>query len=667
MQSKTMTDTGRGSAGAGYMVNGMMSSGDPIFINDQSYRSAMNVLNRGGVVRTRPGYRRVFDLPAGLLQGCAYFKPLTAEAYLVFAVSGTVYASQYPFTSYAAIPNIHFYAFAPKVYFCTAIQSAVLNEDGTISAQAPKRVLMMQDGEFTRAAYWDGSTSAHLDPSITASATATITSTGTVDSISIDYAGTGYAVAPTVTIEAPSAVVGPGFRTATAVATVAAGSIQSIAITDAGEGYTSEPTVTFSGQKLGTPLGGPMAWSGDRLWVAQNNRVLASDISNPLGFSENLYANGGGFFAFTERVTALAEIPAFENPNLAVFTRTTSSIIQSSIRDRSVWQDTPNFQSVMFPGVGCVSDRSVVGKFGELWWLSDGGFTNFNAATQAKLSSYLSPQDTAMAVSRFNTWTDQSGAAAAVYDNFMLLSVPYASRYNTHTWVYDQSVISPVPGQSTPAWASYWTGTRPVQWASGPYNGAIRCLHVSVDADGINRLWEAFAPDRTDNGSPITCFLETKTHIDFGPMATGMDLKRFVFADVNLVDVLGDVTLNVYWAGLKGKFHLLASYHLAATQGSITLNVPIGSPVETYRSQTRRLRTPEVTQDITAACTAAGTEAQEDMPDWQDVGFSLLFQWTGQCSVRAYRIFVDPWQEASTGLAPVVEYDPRILTGEFCL
>ena len=667
MLSKSMTDTGRGSAGAGYMVNGMSSASDPMFVDEQSYRSAMNVLNRGGVVRTRPGYNKVFDLPAGLLQGVAYFKPLTAEAYLVFAVSGVVYTSQFPFTSYSALANVQFYAFAPQVFFCTTVQSAALQEDGTVIAQPPKRVLMMQDGEFTRAAYWDGSYSGHLDPSLTASATATIDTNGGVASIAIDYPGTGYATAPTVIIEPPSAVIGATFRTATAVATVGAGGIQTITITDAGLGYTYAPEVSFSGQKLGTPLGGPMAWSGDRLWVAQGSRVMASDISNPIAFSENLYASGGGYFAFTEAVTALAEIPAFSNPNLAVFTRTTSSIIQSSIRDRATWQGTPNFQTVMFPGVGCVSHRSVVGKFGELWWMADGGFTNFNAAQQSRISSYLAPQDTAMSVSKFNLSSDLRGCCAAVFDNFMMLSVPYSSRKNTHTWVYDQSVVSPTPGQVTPAWASYWTGTNPVQWAWGPFNGVVRAFHVSVDNDGINRLWESFSGERTDNGSPITCFLETRTHIDFGPMATGMDLKRFVFAEVNLVDVLGDVNLSVYWGGLKGKYHLLADYRLAATQGSVTLNVPIGNAVDTYRSQVRRLRTPEVTQDITAECTSAGTEAQEDMPDWQDVGFSLLFEWTGQASIRTYRIFVDPWQESISGLAPIVEYDPRILTGAFCL
>lgn len=666
MQSLSMTNTGRATDGSGYLINGMSSAGDPLFIDSRSYRSAMNVLNRGGVVRTRPGYKKIFDLPSGKLQGLAYFKPLTTEAYLVFAVAGVVYSSVYPFTSYQRIPNIQFYEFAPQVYFCQTIQGAVLNEDGSVSAQAPKRVLVMQDGQFTRAAYWDGANSGHLDPSITAAAETVIDSSGAVVSIEITYAGTGYDTVPTVTLSSPSAVAGIQYRTATAVATVGAGMIQTLAITDSGAGYTSAPTVTFGGQKVGTPLGGPMAWSGDRLWVAQDNKVLASDISNPLAFSESLYASGGGYFAFTEPVTALAEIPAFADPNLAVFTRTTSSVLKSSIRDRSVWQDTPNFQSVMFPGVGCVGQRSIVAKFGELWWMCDGGFTNFNAASQAKITSYLAPQDSAMAVSKFNLWSELSGVAAAVFDNFMLVSVPYSSRFNTHTWVYDQSVVAPTPGNTVASWASYWTGTNPVQWATGPFNGVIRCAHISTDIDGNNRLWEAFVPERTDNDNPITCFLETRTHIDFGPLATGLDLKQFRFAEINLVDVMGDVDLTVSWAGVKGKYHEIESYRLAATEGSITLNVPIGNAVDTYRSQVRRLRTTEVTQNIDAECTAAGVET-ECQPDWQDIGFSLLIEWRGQAAIRTYRIFVDPQQEGSVGEAAIPEYDPRILTGYFCL
>ena len=677
MQSKTMTDTGRSAVGSAYLINGMSSGMDPMFMDNQAYRASMNTLNRGGVVRTRPGYRKVFDLPDGNLQGLSYFKPFTQEAYLVFAVDGVVYFSQYPFASYTALPNVQFYKYAQQLYMCQCVQGAVLNDDGSVSVQNPLRVLVMQDGQYTRAAYWDGQTSEHLNPSIPAVFQSVIDTTGAVSSVQVTYGGTGYtnSPTPTITFQAPSAVAGTAYRTATGHVIVGAGQVQSVVIDDGGAGYTFAPSISISGQEFGPPLGGPMAWSGDRLWLAQDNKVLASDISNPLAFSESIYASGGGYFMFIENVTALSEIPSFTDPNLAVFTRNTSSILESSIRDRSTWQTTPDFQSTMFPGVGCVGQRSVVAKFGELWWMCDAGFTNFNASSQAKLSSYLIPQDTAMAVSKFNLSADLSLCAGAQYENFLLLSVPYGDKRNTHTWVYDQAVTSGVaqslisgPYQgSTSAWSSYWTGTRPVQWASGPFNGVNRLFHVSVDADGKNRLWEAFDPDRTDNGNPITAFLETKTHADFGNVTGGLlDLKRFIFAEVNLSDVLGPVQLSVSWAGTRGVFKTLETYNLTATEGSVVVNVPLGT-LETYRSQVRRLRTLDADNTITAPCSSALTEAPAELVDARDIGFSLLIQWEGQMAVRGYRLFCDPEQEPSHGAAPIYEYDPRILDGYICL
>lgn len=672
-----MTKTGRTSVGSGYLINGMNSGADPMFMDDQAYRASMNTLNRGGVVRTRPGYNLIFTLPPGKLQGLSYFKPLTAEAYVVFAVNGVVYQSQFPFTSYAALPGIQFYAFAKQIYFCQCVQGAHLNGDGSVSVQDPLRVLVMQDGGYTRAAYWDGQNSGHLNPSVPATFQSVIDTTGAVSSVAVTYGGTGYAGGaslPTITFQPPSAVAGEAYRTATGHVVVGAGQVQSVVVDDPGIGYTFAPAISISGQELGPPLGGPMAWSGDRLWVAQDNKVLASDISNPLAFSESIYASGGGYFMFIEPVTGLAEIPSFEDPNLAVFTRNTSSILQSSIRDRSTWQSTPDFQSTMFPGVGCVGQRSIVAKFGELWWMSDAGMTNFNAAEQSKITSYLVPQDTAMAVSKFNLSADLSGCAATQYENFLLMSVPYGDVYNRHTWIYDQAVTSGVaqsiisgPYQgATAAWSSYWTGTRPVEWCYGPFNGVIRCLHISVDYDGNNRLWEAFTADRTDNGSPITCFLETKTHADFGDV-TGkiFDLKKFIFAEVHLSDVLGPVQLSVDWAGTRGVFKDLEDYTLTATEGSVTANVLLGT-METYRSQVRRLRTLIANDSIVGVqpdSLAETNQVPKDLITLRDIGFSLLLQWTGQAAIRGYRIYCDHVDEPSVGAKPIYEYGPNVLDG----
>lgn len=563
MLAQALLKSGRGVNGSAFFTDGMSSAADPLFIGDRAYRASMNTVHRGGVVKTRPGYRQIFNLPEGKLQGFSYFRPLTGAPFLVIAVGGIIYSSIFPFTEYNEIEGISLYAHAPKVFFAVATKSAELQNDGSILAIEPRRLLIMQDGGYTPAVWFDGNGAGRVDPGN--------------DEI---------------------------------------------------------------------PLGGPMKFSGDRLWQARKNKLFASDISDPIKFTENIYAAEGGFFIFPENIVALEEIPSLETPTLIVFCENSTHLIQSGLRDRSTWKETLNFQRPLFPGVGCTSSRSVVAQFGLLWWMSRSGLTNFNAAAQARVSSRLSPQDTAMAVSKVNLSPDLSGVALGTLENYLLASVPYGDRYNAHTWVLDQAVVSEVEKESSESWSGYWTGTRPVEWASGVFNDVQRLFFISVDDDGENRLWEAFSPDRVDNDSRITSFVETKTHIDFSEKATGLDKKRFVFAEVHLVDVVGAVDVAIYWAGTRGKYHKLGDWHLEAAQGSPEASTNVGNP-STYRPQSRVIRTPELNQQNDASCTSCGVESDDS--DWLDIGFSLLIVWTGQAALRSYRIFVDPRDESGTG------------------
>ena len=63
-----------------------------------------------------------------------------------------------------------------------------------------------------------------------------------VQSLTIEYGGTGYSTAPTITISAG------GITTATATCTInGSGAIDTVTITNAGSGYTENPSVTISG------------------------------------------------------------------------------------------------------------------------------------------------------------------------------------------------------------------------------------------------------------------------------------------------------------------------------------------------------------------------------------------------------------------------------------
>jgi hypothetical protein len=583
-----MQAAGRGVNGSAFYVSGMNSSDDPMFLDDRAYFSAMNIVNRGGIAKVRPGYLAMFDLPEGNLQGACYYRPLGSEPYIVFAVEGVVYASKAPFTSYSALANIQFLPGAKFVYWQVATKSVEQASDGTITVIDPVRLLVMQDGGYTRAAYWDGTTSRHLDPSL--------------DEV---------------------------------------------------------------------PLGGPMAWSGDRLWVASGNRLYAGDIDDPLKFTETTYLAEGGSFFMAEPIVGMSEIPGLTTPQLAVFTATNAQLFQSGLRDRSIWKDqvSPPFQSNLFPNVGCIAHRSLISQYGLLWWMTSTGLTNFNAAGQARVSSVLAPQDIEMAVSKGNMSPGIDRMASASMENYGLFSVPSGHKKNKHTWVLDKAVIAGLGKDTLSTWNSVWTGTYPVEWATGPVDNVQRIFHVSQDDDGVNRLWEAFISDRHDNESPITCYVETKTHIDFGPKATGLDLKRFRFAEVTFCEIKGEVTGTIYWSGTHGRYKKIAEFVFEAAIGELAEGVDVteGTPIYGWAPQSRTIRTPELNavKMAESACSSCGAEG--DRADNIDTGFSLLIVWSGRAALRSYRIFADPEQEKGVGECNINErYEENIVIDAVC-
>ena len=564
MIPKTLVRDGLGFASSAFWVQGMDSVSDPAFLDDATYRAAMNVVNRGGVLKTRPGYNSILDLPDGRLQGYTLFRPTGGVWHHVFAVAGSVYVSPYPFTSYYKLPNVKFFEGSDLVVFEKATKSVQRNADGTLTVIDPVDVLVMQD-RLTPAAYWDGSIDRHLAP--------------------ID-----------------------------------------------GE----------------TPLGKWMKWSGDRLWVARDNQLFASDIADPLSFTETDYLAEGGSFRLPDDITGLAEITSTDVPQLVVFTANTTSILQSNIRDRATWKTTDNFQRILLPDVGCASGLAIASQYGMLWWMTMTGITSLDAAATSRISSKLLNRDVEMAVSKGNLSPNIENVAAVAFENYLLFSVPSGDLKNRHTWVMDQAPADKLNTRSASAWNSFWTGTRPVQWATAPINGVQRVFHVSVDYDGKNRLWEAFSPTRQDNGQPITCFVETKSHANFHEDAQGLDVKTFRFAELEFTDIQGTLDVKVYWAGLRGNYKQLSVFRFEAPNDSVTTSktFTIDSSMFSFRPQSRIVRTTEVVDDNLPE-SVCGIESPRS--DRHDRAFSLLIVWSGRAALRSYRVFARVFFESGVG------------------
>src|SRR5688572_450897 len=107
----------------GTFFRGMKSDSDPAQLPLGYYWSGMNILNIGGMLSCRPGYRCVATLPVGKLQGAFLFRPRSGIEEIIVCVDGSLYTASWPFETFKQIPNILMSPFAKQVFWCQATQS----------------------------------------------------------------------------------------------------------------------------------------------------------------------------------------------------------------------------------------------------------------------------------------------------------------------------------------------------------------------------------------------------------------------------------------------------------------------------------------------------------------------------------------------------------------
>lgn len=418
-----------------------------------------------------------------------------------------------------------------------------------------------------------------------------------------------------------------------------------------------------------TPIGGPMMWVGDRLWVANRNRVFASDISNPFSFRETIYLGGSDAFYFEGEVTALAKTPSLEFPQLVVFTESNASIVQANIRNRSAWRVTDGMQVEVFQ-IGCAAQRSIVLHHGELAWFGPAGIVFFNAATAAQISSHMPVRDSELLVSKVTLAADLSLTAAAAFGNYILMSVPAEDSFNKHTWVLNSAPVESFAGESGGAWASIWTGTRPVQWLSGEIFGRERIYHISADEDGENRLWESFTEERLDNGCPITWAVETRGH--FGQTSPADKLPgsdcRYGYSDIALCGVEEDVDIGVFYAGgTRGAYKNIMAKRLSVERGSLRHDVEIDMTTQifAFKPQSRSpLRTQDANQQSVETDTGS-CPVESERNENLDESFQLLVVGHGPASIRWIRSFAISSPEDVSGEPKACEDETQFNTVRF--
>jgi hypothetical protein len=149
----------------GTWFRGVKSDCDPSEVPLGSAWMAINMINTGGVMSCRPGYRCIVTFPKGKLQGASLFRPQIGFEQIVCCIDGKVYAATYPFKQFRMLPNVLMSPTAKQIFWTQAVQSARRTStdfSATIEVIPPRNVLFIQDGASTAPAWYDGSDSGHI-------------------------------------------------------------------------------------------------------------------------------------------------------------------------------------------------------------------------------------------------------------------------------------------------------------------------------------------------------------------------------------------------------------------------------------------------------------------------------------------------------------------------
>ena len=600
----------RSNSDASGFVEGVDSFSHPLSIKPSQVRWLINAVTKGGILQTRPGYktRAVFSgsVNGAILhpQMLAKFEPTSSPGLtqLVFAVSGTVWfcncnadgSLQVPqqMTNVAMNPN------ADQLFWANCVQSTDLIGGAPMTNVPQRNVLVIQDGA-NRAVVWDGIFAQTMNPR------------------------------------------------------------KSLSTTTTGDTYYTDGWNE-------TRIGSWMAWSGNRLWIASGSAVYASDLGDPTHFTEELAYTSFQAFYFGRNVTGMADrgTSGATNSQVVIFTAEDVWTIWSGVALRSSWSQTPNFVTKIFDRVGCTAGKSIVVHLGIIYWQSETGIVLFDSTGTVFSTQNIPQVDNELAYSKSRMGGNRALTCAGYRDSYVFWSVPVGPvtngrAYNGHTQVLDRNTLTihtvGITGPfsyGTTGWQGVWTGIRPVEWATAQVNGVFRPYALSMDLDGVVRIWEAFQGNRADNGQEIPWTIETRSHLPEN--RTLFDLSQFNYMQLFLQQIKGNLSVIGSYRGFQGNYHQHLSTSVTATPGPYFSPVPgdpqvVANPSRPNADWICQSRTIKSTSRIGEedSCTSADVESPH--VDAIDRGFSLLLNLTGRGAVVAYRIATDDIQDSTEG------------------
>jgi hypothetical protein len=573
-----------------------------------TYAWGVNIINRGGVVQTRPGKRRVTSFCGHKGQGAYWVRTMDDRNYKLVAIDGQVYSAPFPFTTWTQLANVNMDPSVDRIYFCNAEQAIVYNPDNSIALlPQPKNIVFIQDGINTPC-YWD-------------------TSDFSNGLVNLSYV-TGNPAKP---MPIGTVMLWQDNRLWLAVGHLVFASDLLYPQSFTEEEYLAEQTgFRFPRavvNMIGAPSQGILVETDSSLHTLQSFVQDRTTWQTTQGFQSDINLEVGLVAPWA--IAYLHGMP---------WLLTARGIISY---DRAL---TQNLSTVLL---------TVDGEMNRSKQLLA---PNVTRAAIGAWENVLLVAVPASSVKNRHTWILDAGIAEKLNNT--------SGMCWSGIWVgsYPIQFTSPVVNGTQHNYElAYSSGYLALNEGESPSPQP----ETDLPLQAYIHLYENFIPNQLDDvESAINCSFETRAFV----LATD-DYYRFVFAEFMIVNLKGVVPIQVYVAGIAGNYQPLFSTTLRSDIGSWgnpiketvlyyvakeQPTVPAGTTTifQNYRRQVRHMRTSEFIVHESpdeAAC----VEIQR--LDGVDKAFQLMIQWQGRLGIRMVKFFYDRQLQSPQGVCPVDE------------
>ena len=305
-------------------------------------------------------------------------------------------------------------------------------------------------------------------------------------------------------------------------------------------------------------------------------KISSGRDSDALRFTEINYYNEGGTFTLSSafgKITGLTfqsigDVQSGQGDLIVLCEKGAASFSVS--QNRSSWKSMSGFQKVLFPDIGCVSEKSLVNINSDIFWRAYDGIRSYTNARKDTNNSYgyipISNQIRTIIEKDSPLYLNKT--SASFFDNRLIVTISPKQDLRGIIDIKNTTVSKPVTFQglavidfaslissssSKPVWEGMWVFGDILQIISSGVGPDERCFIFQQtlkpeEATNTTTLWELTKDSRYDTNSSgenlgVISVLETKSY----SYASSYELKKLSRADLWLQEVDGRCEFKVYF------------------------------------------------------------------------------------------------------------------------